>query len=613
MDDSAEDTVVARSDLRLTLAGLPLFADLDPAAIAAIASEVEWLSLPGSATLFEAGEPADAMYILLSGCLGAFAAKSSDRRRFLGRISSGESVGEMGLITGRARTAHVVALRDSELVRLSREAFDRVMRVRPDVMMRIARLTVERLESSNVRNRGRAQGPRTFTLLPHGPGIDVMRFATELVASLARLGRAELVRSDLAAAHTSHWFHRIESANEYVVYMADPGVTAWTRLCVRQADTLVLIARADVEPSPWPALAGQREAGLTAKRAELVLMHEERICRGAATRWRELHPGVPHHHVLSLADVPRVARLLTGTAVGLVLSGGGARGFAHLGVIKALREAGVPVDLVGGSSMGGIIGAALAAGLTLEDMLERFHKSFVRSNPLRDYTLPIVSLVSGRKVTELLRRQFGDLTIEDLRLPFFCVSANLTAGRTAVHRSGEVWRWLRASVAIPGVLPPVVHGGEVFVDGGAINNLPVDVMRDLGRGPIIGCDVGGDRAFTAESDHMDVPPIWKWTEWMRGHWHRPNIFQILWRAGMVNSAFTSQTLREQTDLLLQPTLAQVDMLNWQAFDEVIRAGHAHTLERLAALPPDAAARLGFVRSRASTDEPPAAAPDLARA
>jgi NTE family protein len=171
---------------------------------------------------------------------------------------------------------------------------------------------------------------------------------------------------------------------------------------------------------------------------------------------------------------------------------------------------------------------------------------------------------------------------------------------------------LRASVAIPGVLPPVVHGGAVFVDGGAMNNLPVDVMRDLGRGPIVGCDVGGDRAFSAETDHMDVPPIWRWTEWMRGHWRRPNIFQILWRAGMVNSAVMTQTLREQTDLLLQPSLAHVDMLNWRAFDQVIAAGYSHTVERLAALPAEAAARLGLAPRRAPARESQVAATTMAR-
>jgi NTE family protein len=208
----------------------------------------------------------------------------------------------------------------------------------------------------------------------------------------------------------------------------------------------------------------------------------------------------------------------------------------------------------------------------------------VESKPLRDYTLPFVSLVSGRKVTRLLRKDFGDVTIEDLPLTFFCVSSNLTTGHSDVHRRGEVWRWLRASVAIPGVLPPVVHKGEVLVDGGTMNNLPVDAMRELGRGPVIGCDVGADRAFTTDTDDVDVPLPWQLMRWMRVRHHRPNIFQILWRAGMVNSSAMTAAHREKTDLLLQPPLAEIDMLNWAAFERAIDAGYVYAVRVLASLP-----------------------------
>lgn len=221
---------------------------------------------------------------------------------------------------------------------------------------------------------------------------------------------------------------------------------------------------------------------------------------------------------------------------------------------------------------------------THEELVERFRRTFVDTNPLNDYTLPLVSLVSGRKVSRLLRQEFGEIDIEDLCLPFFCASSNLTTGRLAVHRRGPLWRWLRASVAIPGVLPPIFQGGEVHVDGGSMNNLPVDVMREVGRGPVIGVDVGSDRAFTADFDDVDVPGLWKAMSWFRAKKKRVNIFQILWRSGMVNSATATAAHREQTDLLLQPPLETVDMLNWQAFERAIEAGYRYTVERLESLP-----------------------------
>ena len=585
--DLPEQTVTLRSDLRTVLAALPLFQGLSAEILSAIAAEVEWLSLPGGSVLFTAGEPSDSMYVVLSGCLGVYLAPGGDRRRFVGRIVAGDTAGEMGLVSGRPRSGTVVALRDTELVRLSQQAFDRVFRQHPDAMLRIAQITVDRLESNQQRSRGRAPGARTFAILPQSMDVDAASFASEMVKALSRFGRAELVWSVRGAAHTSHWFSVIEASNDFVVYVGEAGVNNWTSLCVRQADALMLLARADNAPGEWAVLATARDATTAPQRAELVLLHEGSITHGAAARWLAQNTGIPHHHVCAPADVGRVARLVTGQATGIVFSGGGARGFAHIGIVKALREAGIPMDLVGGTSMGAIMGGGVALGWSTEEMTERFRRSFVDVNPLRDYTLPIFSLVTGRKVSTLLHREFGDVTIEDLPLPYFCVSSNLTTGHSDVHRRGTLWRWLRASVAIPGVLPPVMNNGEVLVDGGTMNNLPVDAMRELGRGPVIGCDVGGARAFTADGEDMDVPAPWDLVGWLRKKHGRPNIFRILWRAGMVNSAATSSAHREKTDLLLQPPLSQVDMLNWQHFDHAIELGYEYTTRRLAELPADA--------------------------
>jgi NTE family protein len=594
--DIPEETVMLRSDLGVVLSGLPLFAGLQPLVLKQIAESVEWLSVPGGATLFAAGEASDALYVVLSGCLGVFSPDSRDRRRFMGRVLAGDTVGEMGLISGRARSAHVVALRDTELARISSESFNRIFGQHPEAMLRIARLTVDRLELSQSKPRGPRHSARTFTLLPQSVEVDIGGFASDFVKALSRFGRAELVWSVRAESHTSHWFHKIESANDFVVYVGDPTPGRWSSLCIRQADALLLLARAEGSVGRWEALVGSRESSMAPQRAELILLHDGKIARGAAARWLAVQPGIPHHHITSPPDISRVARMLTGRGVGLVLSGGGARGFAHIGIVKALREARVPIDLVGGTSMGAILGAGVAQCWSVEELKERFHAAFVQAKPLRDYTLPFVSLVSGRKVSRLLRKDCGDIDIEDLPLTFFCVSSNLTTGHCMVHRRGLLWLWLRASVAIPGVLPPVVYKGEVLVDGGTMNNLPVDAMRELGRGPVIGVDVGADRAFTTDSDEVDVPLPWQLMSWLRVRRHRPNIFQILWRAGMVNSSAMTAAHREKTDLLLQPPLAQIDMLNWSAFDRAIAAGYEYAVRRLEELPADSLLRQG-------TDEP----------
>ncbi len=588
--DLYDGSTALRDDLGALLAQMPLFNALAPNVLHQIADTAEWLSLPGGAALFAAGEPADALYIVLSGSLAVLTADGRVQGRFLARLAAGDTVGEMGLISGRPRMAHVVALRNTELARISARAFNDVLRRDPEAMWRIAQLMVKRLERMDAMPRAHLRGASTFTVLPQSLEVDFAGFSTALVKALAAFGRAELVWSVRAGTHTSQWFNDIESANDFVVYVADPTPSRWTKLCERQADALLLLARAESPAGSWGALRWPHDHSLTPRRWELILAHDTGIETGAAARWLTNLPDIPHHHVQSPADYARLARVLTGRAVGLVLSGGGARGFAHIGAVKALREAGIPIDMVGGTSMGGILGAGVAGHWSVTELIDRFRHYFVESRPLRDYTLPFVSLVSGRKVSRMLFEAFGELTIEDLPLSFFCVSSNLTTGHPYVHRRGELWRALRASVSVPGVLPPVVNAGQVLVDGGAMNNLPVDVMLELGRGPVIGCDAGADRAFTTSGDDLDVPLPWQVMRWIRARRQLPNIFQILWRSGMINSTTLTSAQRSRTDLLLRPPLADIDMLNWKAFDRAIQSGYDYTVRRLDELPEDSALR-----------------------
>ncbi len=565
---SAEDAPTHR--LRCALGRMRLFEGVPPASLDRLAAAMRWICLPGGAVLLEAGESGDDAYLVLSGLLGVRGADG----RLVARIAAGDSVGEMALLSGARRSATVVALRDCEIAVLPAAAFRDAVATDPGVALAFARGVVQRLAAATAGATAPVRA-RSLCLVPHGPGVDVASFAVELFEALEPLGRVELVWAVRGNEQPTAWFHAVEAGNDFVIYAAEHRPTAWTRLCVRQADALILLARADQPAGPFEALEGCRTA---ASRSELVLLHERCVAPGRAAPWRTELPEAPIHHVAAGEDTARVARLVTGRAVGLVLSGGGARGFAHIGVVRALREAGVPVDLVGGTSMGAIMGAGVAAGWETGEMLERFHRAFVASNPLSDFTFPLVSLVAGREVGRRLRAQFGDVAVEDLRLPFFCVSTNLSAGRAEVHETGPLWPALRASVAIPGVLPPVISRGEVLVDGGTMNNLPVDEMRSRARGRIVGVDVGADRAFGCDLDEVELPSLWQcWRERRR----RPGILRILWRAGMVNSAHTALAQRDQADLLLRPALESVDLLDWRAFPRAVEIGYRAAREALA--------------------------------
>jgi NTE family protein len=536
------------------------FACVDDPTLQLLAAGAVQFSLPAGNTLFESGSTADGVYLVIGGRL---AARDPVEGSTMREYRTGELVGESAWLLGEAHDAGVVALRDSELVLMPAALLDRAAAASPGFSLAIARLCARRVQRNSRSPRPRA---RVFTLVPNSDEIDIADFATQWVAELARLGAAELVWDARASAHTLAWFHRIEELNEYVVYVADAADSGWTRQCCRQADVILLAARAGAPPAPWPAgiaLAHSRRGA----RIDLALLHDGRPDPGSAARWLDSAPVNLLHHVIDAGDLGRIARLLTGRGVGLVLSGGGARGFAHLGVVQALREAHIPIDFIGGASIGSIIAAGVAMEWDDRDMRTRYRRCFVDTNPVNDYTFPWIALTRGRKVTRLLEREYGDVLIEDLRLPFFCISADLTNGQAFEHRRGPLVQALRASVAIPGVMPPVRLGKSVLVDGAAINNLPVDIMQRHAPGLVIGCDVGADRTQCADQ--------------------RIHIFQILMYAGLVHSAASAAAQRTRADVLLKPPLANVDLLNWKAFDRAIEAGHSYAgpaLERLPELP-----------------------------
>jgi NTE family protein len=569
-----------RRNVRALFAALPLLSDLDPELLDAITREIEWFSVPGGATLFSAGQLVDGLYVVVNGALGVYAVRPAGGAQLTARICAGETVGESDVITGRNRSVTVVALHDTEVARLTVGTFEKLVATHPQTLRHVVNVVTSRLEALQHGSTQPRIAPKALVVVPNEPGVDAVRFATTLAQYLREMGRTEIVLSSLANDQTSHWFHRLERSNDFVVYVSDPLPTNWSRLCLRRADVALLLARNESPPQPWPVFEADNDMKGAGRPVEIVLLSDGARCTEMSRRWVTLHAARRHHHVRGPADVARVARLVTGRALAVVLSGGGARGFAQIGVMRALQAAGLPVDAIGATSIGAIIGAGWAAGWTYAEMRERVHRSFVDKNPLGDYTLPFVSLVAGRRVNRLLRTEFGEAHIEDLQLPYFCVSANLTNGQAAVHRRGPLWQWLRASVAIPGVLPPLFVQKQVHVDGATINNLPVDIMRDSLDAAIVAVDVGADHTLETNAEMSEVPRIWRLLPWLRRERPRVSILQILLRSGMINSAASTIAQRELADLVLKPALERIDLLDWRACDRAIELGYRYSSEML---------------------------------
>jgi len=561
-------------ELHERLKSFALLDNVGDAALRNLLAEANWFALPGGTLLDRDGENNAALFLVVTGSLGVFVCDEQGQRQMVAHIPAGETVGEMSLIAGSSNhAAQLVALRDTELLRISPDGFEALIARHPRVMMNLMQMLVKRLKDAN-RGRSPKSQPKTFAIVPLHDGLGEVPIAQRLTNALAGMGCRAAVLDASASDQTAEWFNGFEQAHDIVFYRGDAPDSPWTHLCLRQADRIFLLARANqplpLAPLDLPAFK-ERASGAP----ELLLLHPD----GASAVLPE-HFSVRgglfsnHHHLRAghQADVVRVARFIAGRAVGLVLAGGGARGFAHIGIIKALKEAGVPFDQLGGTSMGAIIAAGLAREWGLEEMRERMRAVFVDDNPLSDFTLPLIALVRGKKVSKRLREHFDEVCIEELPLPFFAVSSDLTSGRIHVHRDGKLWRALRASVALPGILPPVTHHGHLLVDGGVMNNLPVDVMREQagGAGPIIACDITGEINLQAQDERFGERPwrlLWKG---MRGS---PSILSILMRSGTVGSEAQRRVVREQCDYLIEPPMPDINLRDWKKFDQAIQEGY----------------------------------------
>lgn len=533
-------------------------------------------TLTGGATLFRTGDAADTLYLVRSGRLGVFRKEEGKEVEFVGVVTAGQPVGEMSLLAGTPHTATVAALRDSEILALPRDAFFAAARKAPALLAELARLMI-------LRSRDRSSGaadPSVFGFLslreaPIRPMVE--RIAEAIVG----LGFTVQVVAHSALRATAEWFTRVEEDHDFVLYVAERDEAAWSSVCARQVDRLFLVG--DCLASPGLAPLPDHPELETLRPTDLILLRPPGRPVACTPNWIAATGAARWFHVTERdgGDESRIARIVTGTSVGLVLSGGGARAYAHLGAIRALREAGTPFDFVGGSSMGAVVAAGLALEWPREELETRIRAAFVEASPLSDIAVPIIAMTQGRKVEALLEEHYGDVLIEDLPLPFFCVSANITANSYQVHRQGSLRRALRASISLPGVLPPVVAGGAVLVDGAVLKSFPADVMRAQHLGPVVGVDVS--RARGVDPKVLENPKSW-WRWILSGEWRNgPPIVSILMRSATISTAAELAATRQATDVLILPRLDGVEIRDWKAYDPAIAAGQEAAAEVLAGL------------------------------
>jgi NTE family protein len=604
---------------------ISIFGELGRDTIDFLREHVQWVEIAAGEALMAQGAPGDSAYLTVSGRLRVYVADEDGAPRAVRELGRGEVIGEMSLYTGEPRSATVVAIRDSVLARIDKSHFEALLARNPSVSIVFARQIIERLQTQHLRRP--VPPPVTVALVPVSDSVALPAFAQELAKELARFGRVYVV--DAAAVERglnepgvasregpgvdrrlASALDRLEAEHDCVLLLANHAADAWTRRCMRHADEVLLVADATKPPALHPierSFLEERPARSEAAEI-LVLLHPADLASPRGTRhWLARRPVSGHVNIRPDlgGDMARLARLISRNAVGLVLGGGGARGFAHLGIWRALKTRGIEVDCVGGTSIGAVMAALIAADPPVDKAIDVARGAF-RGNPTGDYNLlPLMSLIKGRRTraaTERAIRELvgGPIDIEDLWKGYFCIASNYSQGREQLLREGDLGRALLASSAIPGALPPVVRDGDLLCDGGTFNNFPVDVMREMrGVGKVIGIDLGVRNPRRLEFE--EVPGSWtllldRLRPRSRRRYRLPSLVSYLLNITILYSISRQDETRRLTDLYFNPPLKRVGLLQWARFDDIVAQGEQHGLEVIDALKEAERARLGIAAS-----------------
>lgn len=571
-----------------------------------LSEEIQWKELQNGETLFRQGDPGDAIFVVLSGRLKSVIHTAEGKIKLSNIINAGEVSGEVAFLTHSERIATVFAIRDSVVARFSREGFEKLAENQPQLMLQVAKLLGNRFKFQSSKRHISNFG-KTYALIPSQENYCLHDFATELRQVMQEWGSIICVTSDdvdkaigikgvslennqsTRNTQVAQWLEHLEFLYDHIILIADCFWSGWNEKVIHHSDHLLIVADA----SQTCELGAQEEKIFKTRqitkhqKKSLILVHSDADKPISGTScwlknrqlndWWHVRPHVS-------GDLQRIGRLLTGNANALVLGGGGARGYAHIGVIRALEEQGIPIDKVCGTSIGAIISSAIALGhdnIGITQLCKR------HLHTLFDYTLPILSLIKGRRIEKRLNTAFGEQLIEDLVIPFFCISTNLTRAEQIIHDRGLLKDALRCSMSLPAMIPPVCKDGDLIVDGGLLNNLPVDEMRKVaGDCNIIAVDISPKLDLTNnESFPSDVSGLKLFISRINPFQksiRTPNILQVLERSITIAAVNYSVKVQEKNmaDLYLELPVETIGVLDYDKVDQIASLGYSASVQKI---------------------------------
>uniref|UniRef100_A0A8C6PZH4 lysophospholipase n=1 Tax=Nothobranchius furzeri TaxID=105023 RepID=A0A8C6PZH4_NOTFU len=604
---------------------------------------LDWMAVEAGRAVYRQGDKSDSTFIVLSGRLRSVIMKDNGKKEMIGEYGRGDLIGVVETLTHQNRATTVHAVRDSELAKLPEGALSSIKRKFPQVVTRLIHLLGQKiLQQVNVPLSARslalhtpgskwdagnqASNLSTVTVLPVSEEVPLTAFTLELQHALLAIGPTLLLTSDIikqrlgAAAldsvheyRLSSWLGQQEDLHRIVLYQTDYSLTPWTQRCIRQADCIIIVGVGEQDPAVGE-LERMLEGSAVRAQKQLVLLHrEDGLPPQGTVHWLNMRSWISRHLHLSCprrvfskrslpkllelyqrvfekpadrhSDFSRLARILTGNAIALILGGGGARGCSQVGILRALCESGIPVDLIGGTSIGSLMGALYAEDRShtrmrirarewAMEMTSKFRKAL-------DFTYPWASMFTGAAFNSSISNVFKSKQIEDLWITYFNITTDITASAMRVHTDGSLWRYVRASMSLSGYLPPLCDpkDGHLLMDGGYINNLPADVARSMGAKVVIAIDVGS-RDETNLTNYGDSLSGW-WVLWKR---FNPlaekvkvlNMAEIQSRLAYVCCVRHLESVKNSDYCeYIRPPIDRYRTLEFDKFDEIAEVGYQH--------------------------------------
>ncbi|XP_050303906.1 neuropathy target esterase sws isoform X3 [Anthonomus grandis grandis] len=598
---------------------------------------LDWLFIESGRAVYRQDDDSDSTYIVLSGRLRSVITDKNGKKELVGEYGKGDLIGVVEMVTQTKRSTTVIAVRDSELAKLPEGLFNVIKLRFPIVVTRLINLLGHRIlgswkkptaihsRSTAIESRPSQINFSTVAIVAASDDVPLTAFTYELYHCLTAIGptlrlTSDVIKKTLGATimdpnneyRLSSWLAQQEDQHKISLYQCDLTVSPWTQRCFRQADCILIVGLGDNHPSLGKVEKELERLAIRTQK-ELVLLHREGGKPKNTIGWLNIRSWVSsHHHIVCPnrlfarksqyrinelyskvcatdpnihSDFSRLARWLTGKSVGLVLGGGGARGASHIGMIKAIQEAGIPIDMVGGVSIGAFMGALWCQERNITTVTQKAREWSKKMTQwwrqLLDLTYPMTSMFSGREFNQTIKSTLGDTYIEDLWIPYFTVTTDITSSSMRIHTHGSLWRYVRASMSIVGIFPPICDpvDGHMLSDGCYVNNVPADVMRSMGADHILAIDVGSvdDQDLT---NYGDVLSGW-WLLWKR--WNPftttvkvPNLPDIQSRLAYVSCVRQLEEVKNSDYCdYIRPPIDKYKTLQFGSFDEIREVGYQY--------------------------------------